>query len=232
MRRLVSILALAVGCGGSPAPGPQPLKYHFKEQHIATIAVDQKKEMLEAKTEHDRAVQEKRNAAADYASSRTALDAARDQAQKARRQKDAATSRKSAARRSDDFERINLALRDERVAEVTLRAAEQKVEMLKARRAWQKTLLRFTEENVYATEARYELAKAKVARANNIAPSDFAFQAYVDQHEQRRRSADRTRVIADRDREKWQAAQVDFEARKRDENEARGVDTASASGTR
>ena len=230
MFRLVSILALAaVGCGASPQRGPQPLKYHFKEQHIAVVAVDQKKEMQEAKADHERAVQEKVKAEADYADSKGKLDAARSEAARARQQKESAASKKSAAKKSDDFEQINLALRDERVAEVTVRAAEQKVAMLEARRAWLKTYLRFTAENVYSTEARYELAKARVARANNIAPPDFAFQAFVDQHEQRRRTADRTRVMADREKEKWQEARKEFEVKKRDENEARGVDTAATS---
>ena len=99
MTRLASITAAVAlaACGGSSEPKPRPLKYHFKEQHIAKVGVDQKKEMLDAQAEYNRAKQEKMKAEADYADSKTRLDVARNEAKQARLQKDSADSKKDAA---------------------------------------------------------------------------------------------------------------------------------------
>jgi hypothetical protein len=224
------LLAAVAACGGaSGGPSrPKPLQYHFKEQNIASVPADGKTDMKAALAEYDRARQESRKAESDYADSKAKLEQARSEASKAHGQKEAADSQREAAEKGkDNFNQVNLAKRDQRVAEVTARAADQKVEMLEAHRRFLEKWVSYTREYVLAAEARYELAKAQVARAHNIAPPDFAYQAYVDQYEQRRRRADKLKGPADEARQAWLDEKKDYQARRQDENEARGIDTAA-----
>lgn len=218
---------VAAACGGaSRQVRPTPLRYHFKEQHLAAVPAGDKAEMLKARDEYHRARQENRQAESDRARNEQEIEAAERDARKARGKKEAADS---AAEKPGDWNQVNLAKRDKRVAEVTARAADQKVEMLKARRSWLEARVQFTREYVFAAEADYELAKAKVARAHDIAPPDFAFQAYVDQSELRRRKAEKLKGPADDQKASWLEEKKEYQAKRRDENEARGVDTAAKS---
>jgi hypothetical protein len=99
--------------------------------------------------------------------------------------------------------------------------------MLEARRSYLDKWVRYTREYVFVAEAKYELAKANTARAHNIAPPDFAYQAYVDQYEKRLPRADKLRGSVAGAKEGWLAEQKDYQASRRDEMEARGIDTAA-----
>ncbi len=218
----------AAACGGaSGAARSRPLQFRFAEQHLRQVPEADKVQMQAARAAYDRARQANRKAESDRASSRRALEAARRDAEKAHQRKDAADRQRSAAEDSKDWNRTNLATRDQRVAEVTARAADQKVTMLEARRDWLDAWVQYTREDVYAAEAKFELAKAEVARAHNIAPPDFAYQAYVDQYEQRRKRADQLKAPAAAHKEEWLAEASEWEAKRRDENQARGIDTAA-----
>lgn len=226
----VVMLVAAAACGGpSGAARPKPLQYHFKEPYLGQVPEADKAEMRTAKAAYERARQENRKAESDLANSKRAVEAAEAEASRARGRKDAADGAHSAAEESKNWNQTNLAKRDQRVAEVTVRAADQKVAMVKARRRWLEQHVKFTRENVFAAEASYELAKAKVARAHDIAPPDFAYQAYVDQYELRRRKAEKLKGPADSEKDTWLAERKDYEAKRRDEAEARGVDTAATS---
>jgi hypothetical protein len=229
----IALAALVTACGGtSGATGPRPLRYHFKEQYLARAPAESRNDMKAALLAYDRARQESRKAASDHARSKRELDAARAEASRAHGQKESADSRREAAENAENnFQQLNLATRDQRVAEVTARAADQKVKMLEARQSFLEKWAAYTRENVFAAESRYELEKAKVARANNIAPPDFAYQVYVDQYQQRRKKADQLKGAAEGERAGWLAEQKEYQARRRDENEARGIDTAATSAT-
>ena len=230
--RFAGCLALvaASACGAaSGAAKPKPLRYHFDQQHLASVPPEGKAELQAARGEYDRAVQENRKAESDWANSKRAIETAEREASRAHKRKEAADSASSAAEDSKDWNRSNRAKRDRRVAEVTARAADQKVDMEKARRSWLEKHVQYTRENVYAAEARFELAKAGVARAHNISPPDFAYQAYVDQNQLRQRKADKLKGPADSAREALTEEQKDYQAKRRDENEARGIDTAATS---
>ena len=214
------------GCGGASSPvRPKPLQYHFKEHHLAGVA--DKKDVEAARGELRRAVQENRKVESDQASSKRALDDARREASRAAAEKEAADRRKSSAEESKDWQLQNKVTRDQRVAEVTLQAAEKKVMMMEARGDWLDEWVIYTRENLFAVEARFELAKATLARAHNIAPPDFAYQAFVDQAERRRARADKLKPAADEAEQIWLAAKKEWEAKRRDEMEARGIDTAA-----
>lgn len=220
-------IATAASCGGADDPGPGPLRHHLDEKHVAQIGMDEKQAMLSAQNEYHRAKAEKMKAEADHEDLKTKLDLAKNEKKQAEISKDSAGKKKSAANDSKDQTRVNAAMRDDRVADLTLRAADQRVDTLEAKRDWLRKLLRYTEENTYAAEAKYELAKARLAKQHNIAPSGFALQAYVDQQEDRSRRAQRAKVIADREREKWQSEEKNYQAKKAESDRARGIDTAS-----
>ena len=222
------VLVAAFACGGvGGAAKPRPLKHHFKEHHLAKVPAEGKAELEAARADYRRAVQENRKAESDLASSRRAIEAAERAASRAHKQKQAADRARSASEDSKDWKQSNRAIRDQRVAEVTARAADQKVDMEKARRSWLEKQVEFTRENVFAAEARFELAKARVARAHDIAPPDFAYQAYVDQYTLRQRTAEKLRGPADSARETLKEEEKEYQAKRRDENEARGIDTAA-----
>lgn len=224
----IAVVGLAAcGGGAGSAARPKALQYQLNERHLATVPEADKKEMLAARAEYLRAREESRKAASDHARSKRELEAARSAASKAHRDKDAADEKRRAAEESKDWNQQNRVKRDQRVAEVTVRAAEQKVRMLEAHRDWLEELVVYALENVYAAKAKYELAKANVARAHDIAPPDFAYQAYVDQYEQRRARAERLKGPVDEEKEIWLAEKKVWEAKRRDENEARGIDTAA-----
>ena len=224
-------VAVATACGGaSGATRPKPLQYHFKEQYLTKVPPEQRAEMKGALAEYNRAKQENQKAESEYADSKNKLDQAKGEASKAHGQKESADSeRESAEDAKNNFNQLNMAKRDQRVAEVTQRAADQKVDMLEARRSYLDKWVRYTREYVYTAEAKYELAKANTARAHDIAPPDFAYQAYVDQYEKRRARSDKLKGPADGEKEHWLAEQKDYDAKRRDEMEARGIDTAAKS---
>lgn len=229
----IALAALVTACGGtSGTTRPRPLQYHFKEKHLLEAPAESKNDMKAALLAYSRAKQDSKKAESDHASSKRELDAARAEASRAHGKKESADSQREAAENTENnFQQLNRATRDQRVAEVTARAADQKVKMVEAQRSFLEKWVAYTRENVFAAEARYELEKAKVARANNIAPPDFAYQAYVDQYEQRRKKADQLRGAADGQKDSWLAEQKEYQARRRDENEARGIDTAAKSAT-
>lgn len=225
---LVVLSVAAVGCGAAQDPGPPPLRHHLDEQHLAKATMEEKAAMLQAQSDYNRAKQEKMKAEADRDDTKTQLDIARNDLEKAKLEQSSAGKRKDAADKSKDWNQKNLGKRDERVAELTVRAADQRVDALEAKRDWLAKQVRYTEENLYAAEAKYELAKARLAREKNISPSGFAFQAYVDQQEDRSRRAQRAKVIADREREGWQSEHKEWLAKKKEADEARGIDTAAS----
>ncbi|HLU67777.1 MAG TPA: hypothetical protein VKZ63_15945 [Kofleriaceae bacterium] len=222
---LLSVCLIA--CGGGGDPGPGPLKHHLDEQYIAAIPLEEKNAMLEAQNEYHRAKAAKMKAEADYNDAGTQLDIGKNEVKQAKLDRDSAQAKKKAAEESGDQNRINLAKRDERVASLQVTAAEKKVSALEARRTWLKKLLRYHEENTYAAEARYELAKANLAKAKNISPKGFAHQPFVEQQEDRSRRAQRAKLIADQERDKFMAKKKEWEAQKREADQARGIDTAA-----
>jgi hypothetical protein len=224
----VFIALTAASCGGGGDKGPGPLKHHLDEQYIAALAMEKKQAMLQAQDEYHRAKAAKMKAEADYNETGTQLDVGKNEGKQAKLDHNSAKTKKKAADDSGDMNKINAAKRDERVSKLAVAAAEKKVEAIKARRTWLKKTLRHHEESTYAAEAKYELAKANLARSNNISPKGFAHQAFVDQQQDRSRRAQRSKLIADREKDKASARKKEWEAKKREADQARGIDTAKA----
>jgi len=222
MRRLVASfapvgLALALtlaACGGSSDGPPPPLGKHFQDSYIAGLPVDQQSEVIKTQSDYNVAQREKAKAEADLREQALQLDVAKNEARAAKLDLDSASARMKGAEQSADKNRINDATREQRGAELAKNAADERVKYYTAYGAWLKKLMRYTEENTYWREAQYELAKARLAQKNNIAPAGFNYQDYVTQEEQRSRrvtaakgKADDAKSDATTARQKWLAIQ-------------------------
>jgi hypothetical protein len=206
-------LALAA-CGGSSDGPPPPLGRHFEDSFIAAIPVDQQSEVIRAQNDHNVAQREQAKAEADLREQKVQLDVARNEARAAKLDLDSAKSREKMAQQSADMNRINTATKETRGAELARNAADERVKYYTAYGAWLNKLLRYTQENTYWREAQYELAKARLAQKNNIAPAGFNYDNYVQQESQRAKRVETAKSRAEgakgdamNARQKWLAIQ-------------------------
>ncbi len=221
MRRPFLSLVFVVGCGlagaacgGSSDGPPPPLGRHFQDSYIASQPVDQQGDIIKAQNDFNVAQREKSKAEADLRESQLMVDVARNEAKAAQLDEQSAQSNMKAAQASADTNRINDATREKRGAELAKNASDERVKYYSAYRDWLKRLHRYTEENTYWRESQYELAKAKLAQKNNIAPAGFNHDDYVKQEADRskrsessRRTAEELRNKAAEARDRWLAIQ-------------------------
>lgn len=223
-------LVALMACGGGSAAGPKPLMYHYDEVYIAQVSMDKKAGVLEAQNEYQRARAEQMKADSDLSETKTKLSVAKNERKQAVLSEESASQEKQAADSSGDMTRINQAARNMRVAELTRRAADDKVTYIKASRAYLKKLLRYRQEETYHREARYEHAKAKLGQENNIAPKGVRYENYPGQTEQRSRSAQKARQKYAADKQKADDAKKAWQARIKEAKAAAGS-SGSASST-
>lgn len=196
MRRPILSLVFALGCGlgqaacgGSHDGPPPPLGRHFQDSFIAAIPIDQQQEVVKAQSAFNIAQREQAKAEADLREASLTVDVARNEAKSAKLDEESAKSRMKMAQQSADQNRINDATKEQRGAELAHNAADERVHYYSEYREWLKKLLRYTQENTYWREAQYELAKAKLAKTNNIAPPGFNYENYTKQEEDRAKRA-------------------------------------------
>jgi hypothetical protein len=202
MRRLAGSLILSVGlalaaCGGSSDGPPPPLGRHFEESFIAAIPVDQQTDVIQAQNNYNVAQREKAKAEADIREQKLQLDVAKNEARAAKLDLDSANQREKMAQQSADMNRINEATKEKRGAELARNAADERVKYYNAYGAWLQKLLRYTQENAYWRESQYELAKARLAQKNNIAPAGFNLDNFIQQESQRKGRVDTAKAKAE-----------------------------------
>ena len=204
-------LAATAACGGSSKRAPKPLQYHLDDVHIARVPVSAKQDVIRAQNDHAVARMEHNKATSDLDDIDTTLRIARNEREQAVLSESSARSEKDAADRSNDMNRINRAARALRAAEFERRAADERVEYLRLRKRALETYVRYTGEDVYAKEARFEYAKARVARDHGIQPQGFDYGDYREQAEERAQRAREAKAAADQaervaleQRETWQ----------------------------
>lgn len=188
--------ALLAACGGGGDPGPTPLAHHFDDMYIAQVPLEEKQAVITTQNDYSVAKMERAKAEADLNDAGVQLDIARNERQQASLDEKSANTRKKAAEDSGDQNRVNTATREVRAAELSRKAADQKVAYLEAHRRYLKKQLRYTEENLYATEAKFEQAKSRLAKAKNIRPKNFDPGVYDRQAEDRARRTQRARQVA------------------------------------
>lgn len=204
------LLALVTSCGGS-SKAAKPLQHHLDDVHIARVPVSAKQDVVRAQNDHSVARMEHSKAQSDLDDIDTTLRVAKNEREQALLSESSARSEKDAADRSNDMNRINRAARQLRTVELERRAADEKVAYLELRQDFLKTYVRYTGEDVFAKEARYEYAKARVAREHGIQPQGFEYDAYKQQAEVRAQRAMEAKAVADQaeytaaeQREAWQ----------------------------
>jgi hypothetical protein len=221
---LASAAAGAAACGGGGAAGPGPLRHMMDEVHIARVPVDQKPMVIQAQQDYNVARSERMTAETALSDLKTEIGVARNEVEAARLTESSARQKQQAAATSGDLNRKNQADAEMRAAELGRRAAEAKVEWLKAQEAYLKRWVRYTEHNMYAREAKFELEKRKTAQANNIAPQAVAPVAEFDkQYKERSEAAQRAKKEADDEKKRAEAKRKDWKKKESEWYAARGM---------
>jgi hypothetical protein len=207
---------LAVGCGSSDSP-PKPLERKFDELHVARFTLEQKADIVKARNDWEVSRMENANAEAQIGEINNQVGIVKNEQKAAKLAVDNAVTNKKAADQSADTNRINAATQELRTAELLLRAAEARTKYFEAYRDYLKRLGRYTAENMYWREAQFELSKAKLAQANNIAPKGVQYDWYPKQEAERSK---RAQVARDKEQAEKQRAQSAREGWLRAQQEA------------
>jgi hypothetical protein len=154
MRTWLLLTLLAAACA-KPAGGP--LKHTFDNTRIAAVPLESKQSVTEAQQRHDLAQLDHKNASTEYRDAEIEEDLAEYQAESSVVISQVVASRNAEAKPVPD-------------AALSRRVADAKVAFMRARRAWFRELASWTLHEVYATQAKLELERAKIAQANNAAP--------------------------------------------------------------
>jgi len=220
---LLALITVASACGGGGASRPGPLKFTIDDMFIARVPMEQKTGVLEAKNQYDLARMERASVEAEHSEATTDLQVAKNELAQAQLDEKSAKSRKKAADESADLNRMDAAAKEMRVAQLSRQAAAKKVDYMKARRELLKKKLLQAEDEAYAQEAKYELSKARVAKANNIRPKGFDPNNFERQSADRSKHAQRSKALIQREMQKAENLRREWQALVRDADRARGT---------
>jgi hypothetical protein len=219
---LALVVTLPAACGGGGAGRPGPLKHTIDEMYIARIPMDQKQPVLEAENEYNIARMEQNQVEADYSESATELQVAKNELAQASLDEKSAQSRKKAADTSADMNRVDAANRELNAAKLSRQAAAKKVDYVKAKRELSKKKMLQAEDETYSKQSRHELAKARLAKANNIRPKGFDLPNYERQSQDRAKQAQRSKQLIQGDVQKTENLRREWQALVRDADRAKG----------
>jgi hypothetical protein len=205
---LAAALAACGGGGGESSSGP--LARHFDDGFIGGVDMSQKAEMQIAFNEYSAAKFERAKVQADLSNGELQLQLAKNEVKGAKLKEDSARSTKKSAEQTADQNKVNEAMRQLRAAEKFRKAAEVRVKYLERYRDYMRAEMRASDDHVYWKEAVFELAKAKIAKANNIAPKGFAYDDYVRQEQQRTKNAASSRDKAGKEKQRALGARNDW----------------------
>lgn len=165
MRKLGMLVMLLAGCASGP-------KYKIDESVLAQIPTAEKQMVMAAQQEQNIAKDEQRKAEADLAQVERELDIADNEYKSSKLALDSAELSRKSADASGDVNRKAQADRDLRIAEMGKKASNAKVDWLAKKRKWIKASRDAAENHMAASDAKYELEKAKLAQSKGIKPSD------------------------------------------------------------
>lgn len=207
MRTWLLLTLLAAACA-KPAGGP--LKHTFDNTRIAAVPLEAKQSVTEAQQRHDLAQLDHKNASTEYRDAEIEEDLAEHQAENAVVVSQVVASRNAEARPVPD-------------AALSRRVADAKVAFMRARRAWFRELASWTLHEVYATQAKLELERAKIAQANNAAPGiDLA--VFESQASARAQAAQTARTAAEAERNNTEAKLAAWAASEQELLRAAGIE--------
>lgn len=168
-------LILLVACT-KPAGGP--LAHTFDNMKIASIPLESKQAVTQAQQDYELALQQHSKAGEAYRDSDIEQDVSEYQAERT-----ILVSQLVATRMNNKVQS------NADTAAFARKAADAKVELMRARREWLRALDSSTFYVVYATQAKLELERARVAQTNSLAPAGFDLTSFEQQFEQRSRDA-------------------------------------------
>jgi hypothetical protein len=181
------LLILLVACA-KPAGGP--LTNTFDNTRLASIGLEQKQAVAQAQQQHDIAQQQHAKAEDDYANSEVEQEVAEYQAGHA-----VLVSQLVGTRLNDR------ARPGTETAQLARRTADAKVEFTRARREWLRALASSTLYAVYASQAKLELERARLAQSSGLTPAGFDLAGFEQQLAQRDRAAKAAADETDRQRQ-------------------------------
>jgi hypothetical protein len=170
--------------------------------YIAAIPLDQQKDVVDTQQQFNIARMENANAEAQVKESDSQLHQARNDQKATRLAIDSAVSAKKSADASADMNRINQSVKDLNTAQDLGKAADARVKYIETYNAYLKRYLRYTQENMYWQEAKFEQAKANLAKANNIAPKGVVYDAFPKQLDARQKRTQTAKEHAEADKQK------------------------------
>jgi len=214
--------SLLLACGGGAANGPSALQHRYDEVHIAQFSLEEKSAVLNAQNEYQQARAELMKAESELKESKTKQQVATNERKQAILAEKSASQEKKAANDSGDMNRTNRATKDQRVAELERRAADDKVAYMGRHRKYLKKLVRYRQEETYHREARWEYEKAKLGQAKNIAPKGINYDNYKGQADTRSRQAQKAKLQADEAKKKALAAEKVWKGRLQEVQQAKG----------
>lgn len=208
---MTGALCLAVACGGGDEDAPPgPLSSHFEMKYIIQVDTSQQTAALDAQREWNLAQAREGKAKADFDEMTARLTAARNDRAKAKLEVDTAVSNKKLAETSGDTNKLNVAQKDLRTAELSVKAADARIRYYEAYRNWLKTSWRNEQENMYWAEAKFELAKSQIAQKNNIAPAGVVFANFPKQEQDRGKRAQSSKQKAESGKSKASSAREEW----------------------
>lgn len=182
-------LLLVAACA-KPAGGP--IKHTFDNTRIAAVPLEAKQPVTEAQQRYDLAQLDRKNASTEYHDAEIEEDLAEYQAEKAVVVSQVVASRHAQAKAGPE------------TAALSRKVADAKVAFMHARHTWLRTLSSWSLYEVYATQAKLELERARIGQANNAAPGlDLA--AFETQAGERERAAQTAKAAAEVERKNTEA---------------------------
>lgn len=226
MRSLSKILAsfalsgALAACGGTDDSPPGPLARHFDDMYIAQISVDQKTAIVNQQQAYSVAKMENAKAEADLQDiTNNRLPVARNELKTLRIGVDTAVTQKKSAQQSNDTNKINDAAKALDVAQKLEKAGVAHVKYLESYASYLKATSRYTAENMYWQEAKFELSKSTLAQNSHLAPANIKYEWYPSQEQERGKRVERAkgkwesaRNSANSAREAWLSQQKDADA--------------------
>jgi hypothetical protein len=166
---------------------------------------------------------EKAKAEADLSETQLQLDVASNEAKSSTNDLDSAKKAKAAADKSADQTRVAQATKELAAAEFANKAAMARKQYLVDYRNWLKGVQRYTDHNQFWRESQVELAKAKVAQGNNIAPPGFAVAKYEAQETARAKATGASKDKAAALKTKAAASRATWQKLQAESDKAKGT---------
>jgi hypothetical protein len=204
----ISALAACGGGGGGSSSGP--LSRHFDDGFIGGVDMGQKAQMQTAFNDYSAAKFARAKVQSDLADADLQLQLAKNEVKGAKLKEDSARAEKKSADQTADQNKINDAMRALRASEKFRKAGEVRVKYLERYRDYMRAELTAADDQAYWKESVFELEKAKLAKANNIAPKGFTYDDYVRQEQERSHRAGQSRDRSGKEKQRALAARNEW----------------------